>query len=110
MPRQRMLVIRQGSTWSEDFEAIDEAGAAVDLTGGDLAMQIRAGPESTIYATPSLEVTDPAAGTFTASLTAAETRDLYFRGAAYDIEFTAPDGEVTRLFEGPVTLSPEITR
>ena len=38
------------------------------------------------------------------------TAAFTFKSAVYDLEFVSPSGFVRRLFEGSVTLSPEVTR
>jgi hypothetical protein len=51
-----------------------------------------------------------ATGTVTLALTAAQSAALDFDRAYYDIEIVSPAGVVTRLVQGTVTLSREVTR
>lgn len=50
------------------------------------------------------------AGTITLSLTAAETAAITQSSLAYDLELVSAGGEVTRLVEGQIVLTPEVTR
>ena len=50
-------------------------------------------------------------GTLTLAMSATETAVLNFKSGVYDLELTAADGiTVTRLLQGRVLLSPEVTR
>jgi hypothetical protein len=68
-------------------------------------------------ATASLELTTvngrislTNAGVITLSLTATETAALAAGRYVYDLEMVSSGGQVTRLLEGVVTVSPEVTR
>jgi hypothetical protein len=50
------------------------------------------------------------AGVITVSLTATETAALAAGRYVYDLEMVSSGGLVTRLLEGVVTVSPEVTR
>jgi hypothetical protein len=50
------------------------------------------------------------AGVITLSLTATETAALAAGRYVYDLEMVSSGGQVTRLLEGVVTVSPEVTR
>lgn len=115
MPATRKrLLIEQGATWSQALRAVDVAGAAVNLTGYTVRMQIREPFEGLalggLLATPTATVTAAATGDFTVSLTAAETEDLTPGPYVYDIEIVAPGGAVDRIFAGDVDVEPEVTR
>jgi hypothetical protein len=51
-----------------------------------------------------------AAGTITLNLTATETAAITQQSLAYDLELVSAGGEVTRLVEGQIVLTPEVTR
>lgn len=105
-------------TWYNPV-APDGDGTPVNLTGYTARMQIRRQLQST---TPLLELTDAnncivfnadrATGQFTLVLTAAQTATLgnAIANAVYDLDLIAPSGFVTRLLEGAVEISPEVTR
>lgn len=103
------VTLRQPFTWRA-------AGVPVDLTGYAARMQIR--PEigsSAVLAELTTDnggilITDPVSGTFVLYLDDAATAELEFDEAMYDVELIAPNGDVIRVLQGVVTLSPEVTR
>ena len=108
---RRRLTIEQGSTWSQTFDVVDSAGAAVDLTGHTARMTIREGrcpPGGGVVAGLTVAITDAAAGEVTASLTAEQTRVIWFEEGVYDLE-TVNGDTVTRRFEGAVQVNPEVS-
>lgn len=109
------ITIEQGATWRTTLTVKDATGTTVDLTGYTARMQIRPSVESTtvlleLNTTGSgITVTGPA-GQIALLITATATTGINWTGAVYDLELTAPSGDVTRLLQGRVTLSPEVTR
>ena len=88
----------------------------VDLTGYSLRMQIRPSPGSTtLYheaneANQRLVKVSPEIGQFALYVSAAESSAWTWRRGVYDLEMThVASGLVTRLLEGAVTVSPEVT-
>jgi hypothetical protein len=87
----------------------------VDLTGYTARMQIRA---SVGAQTVLLELTTEnggitlggAAGMVTRTITEAQAAAVGFTSGVYDLELVDADGAVTRLAEGLVSVSPEVTR
>jgi hypothetical protein len=112
---QADLVIEQGATFNQSFQWTDSAGVAINLTGYTGRMQIR---QSITAATTIADLTTanggivitPATGTVQAVISAASTAAMSFSSAVYDLELVAGDGTVTRLVQGSVTLSKEVTR
>jgi len=112
--------IEQGTTWSRTLRLRQGTPAvAMDLTGYTVRSSIRKAAHSTAsMADFTCTLTDPADGTFTLSLTAAQTSALPTEGGswdepsryAYDVEIVAPDGNVTRVLNGSIYVSPEVTR
>jgi len=108
------LCIQQGATfrrvitWKQD-------GELVDLTSFTARMQIRATTEA---ATALIELTTEnnrialggTAGTITLTISATDTAALTAGTAVYDLELVAPDGTVTNLIGGVVTIPRNITR
>jgi len=85
----------------------------VDLTGATARMQIRDKPGGSLLlelstANGGLAITGP--GTIERTLAAAATAAITWTAAVYDLEVTYADGTVHRYFEGPVSVSPEVTR
>jgi len=109
-------IIEQGITWVRVITWTDSDDIPVNITGYTVRMQIRenADDEETIVdistTEGSIALTTPASGIFTITLSATVTATLTFNRAIYDIEMVAPAGTVTRLLQGAVRLSKEITR
>ena len=110
------LDIQQGATLSLTATWTDSTGTAVNLTGYTARMQVRAAYDAT---TTILSLTSGAgditlggsAGTIaiTASATVTAALTAPWTGV-YDLELVSGGGVVTRLLEGPATVSPEVTR
>lgn len=109
------IKIEQGATFRFEIVYRDSNSAIVNLTGFTARMQIRPIPSSTTIlvnastANGKIVIT-PSQGRIVVTLSATETAALDFTTARYDLEIEATDGTVTRLIEGVVTLSPEVTR
>jgi hypothetical protein len=108
------LKIDQGATLRKPF-TWKAAGQPVDLTGYSARMQIR---ETLEAETMIHELTTENGGIligdepgqFTLYISAEDTAGFNFESAVYDLELIAPDGDVTRILAGDVTLSREVTR
>jgi hypothetical protein len=119
------FVIEQGATTNIQINWTDESGSAIDLSGYHSRMQIRPGVQSdTIYLSlsSSLEsdgtginlsgsnfVTPLQSGSMAIYISADTTTDLDFNEAYYDLEMVKQN-TVTRLLEGKVKLSKNVTR
>jgi hypothetical protein len=107
--------IDQGADWYINFSYKDSAGVAINLTGYTAAMQLRSEPEST---TTALSLSSPSSGIVitgatgliavhaTAAQTGAIVEGIYY----YDLEITSASSIVTRLIQGQITVSPQVTR
>lgn len=108
------IYIESGATWSLTFTWRDSNGNPINLTGYSARMQIRPGveAEATIASlTDGSGLTlGGAAGTIVATLSATATAAITATTGVYDLELQDGDGVVTRLVEGAVTISPEVTR
>lgn len=90
-------------------------GANVSLVGFTARMQIRPTAAS---ATTTLALTTEngrialggSAGTITLSISATDTAAITAGRYVYDLELVAPNGTVTRLLQGIVTVSANVTR
>lgn len=109
------FTIEQGATLIREFVYKGSNGAAIDLTGYSARMQIRQYKESStvlVEATTTngkMTVT-PLLGKITLTLSASDTDSLAFDLAVYDLEVESGGGVVTRLIEGTVSVSKQVTR
>ena len=121
------FTIEQGTTVRLELAYKDASGSAIDLSGYNGRMQIR--PDyadntktSYIYLSSSLAAdgtglnfsgsngtTTPASGTIGLFISAVSSSALNFESAYYDIELESA-GIVTRLLQGTIKLSREVTR
>lgn len=105
--------ILQGETWTRTLTwKVD--GTAVDLTGYTARMQVRqkvTSADTLLSLTSASGITlGGSAGTITLSVSAVDTAAMTWREGVYDLELVSGGGEVTRLIEGRITVSPEVTR
>ena len=123
------FIIEQGAT--TDFEVVwtDSAGEKVDLTNYQARLQIRSdyGSSGTLYANLSSSLDadgtglnmsgsnnqyPPTSGSIGIFISAASSSAFTFSEARYDLEMVSGSGAtqyVTRLLEGKVKLSKEVT-
>ena len=106
------LLIEQGATFTSTISLFNADDTAFDLTGHTAAGQIRKS-----YSSSSASVTftisfasDRTSGQITLSLTPTQTAALEEGRYVYDIEVTGSDSTVTRVLQGTVTVSPNVTR
>lgn len=105
------LVIDQGSDFALDL-AISEDGSIKDLTGFSARAQMRSTKSSsTVAATFNCTIPAPTSGTIRMSLSNTVSSSISAGTYVYDLEiFTLGDASVTRLIQGDVTLTQEVTR
>ena len=107
------LRIEQGATFSSDVTVKDTNGNAFDLTGYTAASKMALGYASTrTRTTISTSIaSDATTGIITLSLTADQTNNLDAPARyVYDVEITkTSDSTVTRVIEGIITISPNVT-
>lgn len=118
------FIIEQGATTNFQINWTDESGSAVDLTGYHARMQLRTDYNSTplISLSSSLKsdntginlsgsnfITPLASGSIGVYISAVSSSALDFGEAFYDLELVKGN-EVTRLLEGKIKLSKNITK
>ena len=121
------FIIEQGSTLNLEIQYKDSTNTPVDLTGYSGKMMIRsnyADQNPTTYAILSSSLaadgtglnfsgsngdTPPTSGSIGIYISAASSSNFTFNTARYDLEITS-GSVVTRLLEGQVSLSQEVTR
>lgn len=111
------LKIDQGATFKKvvTWKAGTPA-TPVDLTGCTARAQIRATVTSPdvlheMTSAPGGGITlDDVLGEVMIDIDAATTAGFAWKTAVYDLEIVFADGTVRRLLQGPVSVSPEVTR
>lgn len=107
--------IEQGATTIKPFVWKSSDNSPVDLSGYEARMQVRrsaSSPDVLLEASTSNNriQLDAAAGRFTLVLSADVTAAIEWSRGRYDIELRSPDGDVTRIVQGEITVSKEVTR
>ena len=127
-PANYTFSVYQGQTWQEPLLLKNADGTAMDLTGYQARMHIRAdiADSTTVLELDAdndrLEVTDPTAGEITLSVTAEDMAalplDHEIQVWVYDLEIFIPEQAgppvvpeiVYRVLAGAVVAYPEVTR
>lgn len=109
------ITIEQGATYSQVMTWRDSNNALVNLTGYTARMQIRTDYAATtsvlVLTTENGMITlGGALGTITLNVTDASTSAIPARNYVYDLELVSGGGLVTRLLQGVVAVSPEVTK
>lgn len=114
------LTVEAGTTFRQDLQLLDDAGAPVDLTSASARMHVRKAVSTPDP--PLLDLTDANGGiVFTAPLTGGlqvvitdtQTSGLQASGvsrAVYDLEVVLVSGDVVRGWKGSITVDFEVTR
>lgn len=109
MATKANLVIDQGSTFSADLNLTDENGDMLVLNGYTANSQIRKWYTSTNAAATFTASINVESGVITLSLTANQTGAITAGRYVYDVELSV-GSEVSRIVEGIVTVTPQVTR
>ena len=108
MSTKANLVVDQGTTFTTTLSITDDDGNTIDLTGYTGAAQLRKHYTSSRAVNFTAEVNE-ALGEVTLSLTAVQTGNIVAGRYVYDCELTRAD-KVSRVLEGIVTVTPQVTR
>jgi hypothetical protein len=105
------LSVDQGSTFETTIDIKQDDGTAINLSGFSFAGQIRKSYYST-NPTASFTITPivGSVGTITVSLNAATTANIRPGRYLYDIKMTDTGAKITRVIEGIITITPQVTR
>lgn len=109
------LTIEAGATFTRTFVWRDNDGNLMDLDGYTARMQIRSTRTASSFAleatTENGKITiNGEDGEIVLTISATETAALEITSGVYDLELISGEGVVTRLTEGSVFISPEVTR
>jgi hypothetical protein len=108
------ITIEQGATFRMKLRWKDSEGEAVDFTGYAARMQIRQFVQSDEVLlslnTGNGGISFDNDGFINVLATAEQTEEIADLAGVYDLEMVSADNTVTRLIEGKVRISPEVTR
>jgi hypothetical protein len=109
------LIINKGATFSKEIRYKDENEALINLTGYTARMHIRETIDSsTTIVTLTTEnggiTLGGVAGTIILTISAADTAAITQNTGVYDLEIISGGGLVTRLLEGEVQFTDNVTR
>lgn len=108
MADQINLIVDQGSTYKANFEvryANNQLAVLDNYTGAGKIRKFFSSNTSTDFS-----VNVYSNGTVSVQLSANQTAAMDEGRYVYDVEITNIAGEVTRLVEGSLTITPEVTR
>ena len=104
------FTLEQGATFNRIL-TLQENSSAMNLSGYSVASKFRSTHDSsTVVGTFSCTITDASAGKLTLSMTNSATSSIEEGIYVYDLEITSGAGAVTRVLQGKITVSPEVTR
>jgi len=109
MATKSNLVIDQGSTYSVVLDLTDENGDVINLTGYAANSQIRKWYTSSTPAATFTTSINASSGELQLSLTANQTSNLVAGRYVYDVELDN-NGVISRIVEGIVTVTPQVTK
>ena len=110
MATKTNLVIDQGSDFATTVSVTSENGDVLNLVGYSARGQMRKSYSSTSSHNFTVSVTDALAGELTISLNANASSNMVAGRYVYDVEIETASGTITRVLEGIVNLTPEVTR
>jgi len=103
------IVIDQGTDFETSINLTNSSGDQLDLTGMSAASQIRKTHTSSNSVAFTTALAN-ASGTLTLSLNNATTSNMTAGRYVYDVELTDASNVISRILEGVVTVTPEVTR
>lgn len=103
------LQIEAGATFSTEI-TVSEQGSSKNLTNYTARSQLRKSYYATTATDFVVNITDSANGIISMGISAANTANIRPGRYVYDVEIENPQGIVTRIFEGIVTVLPNVTR
>ena len=109
------FTIDQGSEYTTTIVYKDPQGVPIDLTGYSAKMELREqssspNPAALTLTSPSGGIViTPLTGTLAITMTTAQTNALSARFYVYDLELTV-GGVVSRLIQGQITVSAQVTQ
>ena len=108
MAQKVNIVLDQGTTFNTDFVFTDEQDNPIDFTSYQGSSQMRKSYSSSTAYTFTVGLSST--GVVSLSMNAATTSSITAGRYLYDVEVRDSSNVVSRLVEGIVTVTPEVTR
>ena len=110
MASVKHIVIDQGTTFTLTVNVSDANNNSLNLTGYTLRSQMRKSYATNTFVAFTVTSEAPISGDLTISLTGSQTSAIKSGRYVYDIEIVDLEENVTRVLEGIITVTPEVTR
>lgn len=108
LPGQYAIRLRQGITYSQEFQLLDSVGAAIDIsTYTTRTCQVRTAPANqggTVVCTGTVTATDAVNGKYSLTFTAATTAAISTAGAQADSDSLGPYDYEVKHSNGTVVI------
>ena len=104
------LFVDAGADYSNIITVSATTGQALNLTGYTVASQMRKSYQSSTAYNFLSSIYDAANGKVRLQLNASQSSAIPAGRWLYDVEITSPSGTKTRVVEGIVTVTPQITQ
>lgn len=102
--------IPQGETFKRILTVVDNSKVPLNLTNYTYQGQIRKSYNSLEYVQFDIFTVDAVLGKISIELSYSVTETLIYNKYVYDIEITAQNNIKTRILEGIITTTPNVTR
>ena len=104
------IVVDQGTTFTTTLNLTDDNGLPIDLTGYTVKSQIKRWYTSSTSVSFTTTVPQPNNGIIILSLVANTTGSMSYGRYVYDVITVSSTNVVTRVVEGILTVTPEVTQ
>jgi len=104
------LFVDAGSTYSNIVTVNAANGSPLDLTGYSVASQMRKSYQSSTAYAFTASIYNATGGKIRLQLTDEQSEAIPAGRYLYDVEIESPSGTRTRVIEGIVTVTPQITK
>jgi len=105
------LIIDQGATYENTLDLIGDDGSAINVAGYVFSGQLRKSYYSkNPTANLTITVTNAASGNIVISLNAATTANIKAGRYLYDVKMIDIANTTTRIVEGIITITPQVTK
>jgi hypothetical protein len=105
------LTVDQGTTFETTLDLVDDGGAAINVAGYVFTGQIRKSYySSNTTANLTITVTNNANGNLMMTMNSATTANIKPGRYLYDVKMVDTTNTVTRIVEGVLTVTPQVTK